>query len=129
MELLRCVVYFPFDYYLISSINWNMGRNELLMANSVLWFVRAAHIVSIIFWLFYQSIVCIQKTRNNSNEYQIAAKVDKDLESDTSSMKRFNKCQNIFLTFGLLIGIMAFLMAWMSRMESCTRMMNEWNIA
>ena len=129
MEIARCFLYFPFDYYFISSVNWEIGRNEYLLINLTLWFVRAAHIVSITFWLFYQSIVFIQSKRNNSNEYEIAAKGDKDLESDTSSMIRRNKYQTIILIFGILLGMMAMLISWMSRMDSCTQMFNEWNIA
>ena len=127
-EISRCVVYFPFDYYFVSSVDWQIGRNELLLLNITLWFCRSVHIASIIFWLFYQFVVCIQSNSNNNQDYEVADKVDKDLESDTSSMRRRNTCMTIFLFFAVLLGIGAFLIAWMSRSQSCANMLNQWNL-
>ncbi|CAG2171486.1 unnamed protein product [Oppiella nova] len=130
VEILRCLVYLPFDYYLIASVHWHIGANEYLIMSLTVWVVRVVHVVSIIFWVLYLITRFIQNKRDhNSSEYMMASNGEKDVESDTSSMIARNKCQTIFMIFSILLGVMVFLSAWLSRMDSCAQMLNEWKIA
>ncbi|CAG2174203.1 unnamed protein product, partial [Oppiella nova] len=53
LEIVRCVIYFPVDYYLVDSVHWAIDANEKFVLSSSLWMVRVSHILSIFFWLGY----------------------------------------------------------------------------
>lgn len=59
LEIIRCLVYFAFDYYLIAFVPWPVERN--IMKNILfygLWAVRIFHSLSILFWIAYSFLVC-----------------------------------------------------------------------
>ncbi|XP_054158433.1 alkylglycerol monooxygenase-like [Oppia nitens] len=136
LEICRCLTYLPFDYYLIATVHWSIGPNEQLLLAITLWMARLMHVLSVVFWLIYQLVLCTAIGNNrsssssaNNHEYVMAAKVDKDVESDTSSMMARNRCLTIFILFTILLGVIVFLTAWLSRLESCTQMLNEWKFS
>ncbi len=125
LEILRCIIYFPFDYYFIESVEWSFGRNETMLVYSTLWSVRFFHILSIIFWISYH-IYYTYFNNNNNCDYMMASDGEKDIESDTSSVVARRKCTTFFMIFGFLVAMFAFLTAWATRLDSCAKMLNEW---
>lgn len=50
IEIQRCLLYFAFDRYLITGVQWPIGPNLYLILEIFLWIIRSAHILSILFW-------------------------------------------------------------------------------
>ncbi|CAG2108540.1 unnamed protein product, partial [Medioppia subpectinata] len=100
LEIMRCLVFYAFDYYLITPVHSTLGHNEYFVLSITLWTVRTAHMVSILWWLVYMIVDYVRREdRDNGSDYMMASNGEKDVESDTSSMIARNKCQNIFIIF------------------------------
>ena len=52
VEILRCLLYFIFEYLLIGPFGWYISKDRLTFTTN-LYFIRMTHIFSIIFWVFY----------------------------------------------------------------------------
>ena len=53
IELNRCLFYFAFDRYLISSVQWPLRSTQQMLLVSSLCLIRIVHLTSIIFWIFH----------------------------------------------------------------------------
>ena len=118
MEILRCLVYFPFDYYLIAQNDWKLGKGMHLFLDILLWSIRVLHVLSIMFWLLYCALN-LNNRSNNDSDYISVSKGVKDVESETSSNRKRNAYKAFVLIFALMLAAIPFGIAFMSRLDSC----------
>ncbi|CAG2179258.1 unnamed protein product, partial [Oppiella nova] len=85
LEISRCLAYFLFDYFLIYSVQWPIGPGQHLLLDILMWTTRAAHLVSVMFWLGYcfRQRTGTESADTDSQEYAVVGKGVKDMESET----------------------------------------------
>lgn len=84
IEIQRCLLYFAFDRYLITGVQWPIGPNLYLILEIFLWIIRSAHILSILFWFAHYLIrIHIQGEALRS---VVRSKIGKQLNSKNEAM-------------------------------------------
>ena len=77
--------------------------------------------LSIMFWLLF----CAINRSDDSTVYSIASNGVKDVESETSSVRKRKSYQSFCLIFAMSLVTIPFLIAMMSRLDSCHVMFNS----
>ena len=127
LEIARCLVYFPFDYYLIEKVDWKLGHSMQTLLDVLMWTIRVIHVLSILFWMLFCIIGLNTGSRDDSSkEYTIVSKGAKDVESDTSSVRSRNAMRAFFLLFSMIAIAIPYLLAMMARVDTCHVMFNEY---
>ena len=118
LEIFRCIIYIPFDYYFVESVEWAIDANERFVLSSTLWTIRISHILSIVFWIGYAIF------GSNDSESKVKFTI-KDVETtdetkdqccQSPSSSTFEKC---LFTLGILTLFLSLLALYVYNIDSC----------
>ncbi|KAI2808583.1 hypothetical protein BLOT_006528 [Blomia tropicalis] len=135
-EILRCILYFPVDYYIAINTAWQFGSGEKLVFDSFMLVIRTLYITSILIWILKMLIksnphgsmrrkLSNVKMANVKLIFNENIELAKKLASKTARKIGGFKVLNITVTaiyiifVACLIGILYFL-----KVESCTSLLN-----
>ena len=129
MEIIRCLLYFPINYYLIESVQWPIGQMQQMILSFSLWSIKAVYLLSILFWFIYSYYNISNYSLNDERLYSSAkSMVENDIKIKTSI--KSNKLSNFeifLLILFVLIFVVMFVISFMVRIDSCVKLMNEFS--
>ncbi len=116
LEILRCLFYLLFDYFILMSNPWQLTVNERMVVINFIWFVRGIHIASILFWisksvLSHERLYIVQKT--------VSKQFQPDIEK-SASLSLLGSGWKVVIIFTLLIMFAIILItAFFLQIDSC----------
>lgn len=118
IEIVRCLIYFTFDYFLIESQDWALSSNLATILQFGLWTIRTIHLVSIVFWLLFAVINLF-----SSQEF-----IEKDVEKQSNNFNdnkedkkpnQFSLNTVITVVSLLVVSILVFALIYIFQVPSC----------
>ena len=127
MEILRCLLYFPFEYLLIGPFGWYISKDRLTFTTNLL-IIRITHIFSIIFWIIYiiikSKIICM-KSRTQTEEVSPPQTVRDAEKYNPSEKQTVNRVEQMLFVVAIICLIISFLLAFALNMKSCENIFNQ----
>lgn len=146
-EIVRCLVYFLFDYYIVVQTPWQLGAGEQVVFNIMIYLLRTIHVASIALWLVqmltgetydddsdgYQSGSVESINGDIKKEVKNGIDLNENIEMSPKSMtrKRESTDLNVYnLVAAALFILVAFIIMYVLyfvKVDSCNQFLNELN--
>ncbi len=120
LEILRCIFYIFYDFYVINANPWNLTKSETILVTNFIWTVRGLHIASILMWItrylfYHESVYIVHKTVDN--KFNDIEKVE---------LKQLGtKWTIVFLFFGLTIMALFLFVSYALQVEQCSQLFDQ----